>query len=422
MGRIESIVFEDEIVLYWEKAADVRETGYEIWCNGGKVGETDKIHFTLTGLIACTDYGIEIKSLPTGNLERVTLTTGKAKRRIDVTAAPYNAVGDGNILNTVALQKALDDCKEDEVVYLPRGIYLTGALRMHSDMELYLEEGAVLQGTDRVEDYRPKIWSRFEGTELYCYSSLLNLGELDHEVGYNCCNVIIRGKGTIASGGRVLAERVIAVETENMKEQLEALGEQIKECENERTIPGRVRPRLINMSNCQNIILSGMTLRNGASWNVHMIYSDTIVTNHCNFYTGDDSIAIKSGKNPEGNKIGRPTKHIRIFDCRCAYGHGITIGSEMSGGVEDVQIWDSLMICSRESCCIHCINEPEMRNIRMCWIILCRQLIPIRLHRKVDIFTRHGVHRKCGWMGCIWKDHYVRSMGRSLTDLSILMR
>ena len=83
MGRIESIVFEDEIVLYWEKAADVRETGYEIWCNGRKEGETDKTHFTLTGLTACTDYEIEMKSLPTGNLERVTLTTGKVKRRID---------------------------------------------------------------------------------------------------------------------------------------------------------------------------------------------------------------------------------------------------------------------------------------------------------------------------------------------------
>lgn len=372
MGRIESIVFEDEIVIYWEKAADVQETGYEIWCNGGRVGETDKTHFTLTGLTACTDYEIEIKSLPMGNCERISVTTGNVKRRIDVTAAPYNAVGDGNTLNTVALQKALDDCKEDEEVYLPKGIYLTGALRMHSDMELYLEEGAVLQGTDRVEDYLPKIWSRFEGTELYCYSSLLNLGELDHEAGYNCCNVVIRGKGTIASGGRTLAENVITVETENMKEQLETLGEQIKECENERTIPGRVRPRLINMSNCQNIIISGVALRNGASWNVHMIYSDTIVTNHCtfysenvwngdgwdpdsstnctifdcNFYTGDDSIAIKSGKNPEGNRIGRPTKHIRIFDCRSAYGHGITIGSEMSGGVEDVRIWDCDMSSS----------------------------------------------------------------------------
>ncbi|MFR8338993.1 MAG: glycosyl hydrolase family 28 protein [Eisenbergiella massiliensis] len=61
---------------------------------------------------------------------------------------------------------------------------------------------------------------------------------------------------------------------------------------------------------------------------------------NCTFYTGDDSIAIKSGKNPEGNQIGRPSEHIRIFDCRCAFGHGITIGSEMSGGVDDVRIWD----------------------------------------------------------------------------------
>ena len=56
--------------------------------------------------------------------------------------------------------------------------------------------------------------------------------------------------------------------------------------------------------------------------------------------TGDDSIAIKSGKNPEGSQIGRPSRHIRIFDCVSAFGHGITIGSEMSGGIEDVEIWD----------------------------------------------------------------------------------
>lgn len=58
------------------------------------------------------------------------------------------------------------------------------------------------------------------------------------------------------------------------------------------------------------------------------------------FHTGDDAVAIKSGKNPEGNEIGRPCAHIKVFDCRIGYGHGICIGSEMSGGVEDVQIWD----------------------------------------------------------------------------------
>ena len=97
-----------------------------------------------------------------------------------------------------------------------------------------------------------------------------------------------------------------------------------------------------------------------------MIYSDNIVTNDCTFisegvhngdgwdpdsstnctifactfFTGDDSVAIKSGKNPEGNIINKPCKHIRVFDCVTKYGHGICMGSEMSGGIEDVKIWD----------------------------------------------------------------------------------
>lgn len=116
----------------------------------------------------------------------------------------------------------------------------------------------------------------------------------------------------------------------------------------------------------KNVSISGITLKNGASWNVHMIYSENILTYDCSFYsrniwngdgwdpdscknctifgcsfdTGDDAIAIKSGKNPEGNKINRPCEHIRIFDCRCLFGHGFAIGSEISGGIRDVKIWD----------------------------------------------------------------------------------
>ncbi len=122
----------------------------------------------------------------------------------------------------------------------------------------------------------------------------------------------------------------------------------------------------IGKGNSQNIVISGLTLKNGASWNVHMVYSDNIVTKGCSFHsqgiwngdgwdpdsstncaifdcvfhTGDDSISIKSGKNPEGNQINKPCEHIRVFDCQCAAGNGITIGSEMSGGIRDVRIWD----------------------------------------------------------------------------------
>lgn len=385
---IKYIAAEDALTLYWEQPETIRSAGYEVFVDGERAGITAKTHYTVTGLSAETTYSIRVRSLEcegaaqgaaveqeaaekcvTAEQEKaagIRMTTAKAKKRIDVTKAPYYAAGDGSTMNTKALQQAIDDCGREEAVYFPEGIYLTGALRLHSDMELYLEEGAVLQGTDRVEDYLPRIKSRFEGIENESYSSLLNLGELDHKGDYNCRNVVIRGGGMIASGGRSLAEKVIASEKERLKEYLAALGDKIKECEKPETIPGRVRPRLIQMCNCQNIVLTGVSFKNGASWNVQMIYSDQIVTNGCTFYsedvwngdgwdpdsstnctifdcvfyTGDDSIAIKSGKNPEGNEIGRPTKHIRIFDCRAAFGHGITIGSEMSGGVEDVKIWD----------------------------------------------------------------------------------
>ena len=66
---------------------------------------------------------------------------------MDVTAAPWCAKGDGQTMNTAALQKAFDDCPAGGAVYFPAGTHLTGALRLHSDMELYLDEGAVLQGT-----------------------------------------------------------------------------------------------------------------------------------------------------------------------------------------------------------------------------------------------------------------------------------
>lgn len=371
--RINYFATDNCITIYWDKPETAgKDTVYEIYVDGVAVGETNRTHFTTEDLLADKEYRVEVR-MARSNVQgvcdsqsQVAITTTKAKHRLDVTKAPYFALGDGSTLNTKALQKAINDCTSEDVLYFPAGVYMTGSLRLHSDMEIYLEEGAVLQGTDRPEDYLPRIWSRFEGTELSCYSSVLNLGELDHDGDYNCRNILIHGKGTIASGGEVLGRKVIELEREALKDYLAELGDKVKECENNDTIPGRVRPRLINMSNAQNVILSGLTFKNGACWNVHMIYSDSIVTHNCTFisegvhngdgwdpdsstnciifgctfFTGDDSVAIKSGKNPEGNIINRPCKHIRVFDCVSKYGHGICMSSEMSGGIEDVHIWD----------------------------------------------------------------------------------
>lgn len=362
MDKINYFASDRSAVIYWEKpetaAADCI---YRVLLNGKESARTNRTHAAIENLEPDTEYEVEIDTVCS-----IVIRTEQEKESIDITKAPYFAAGDSRTRNTAAIQRAIDDCRPGQRVYIPKGIFLTGALRLHSDMELYLEKDSILQGTDDPEDYLPRIPSRFEGLEMECFSSLLNMGELNHSDGPVCKNIAIRGEGTIASGGRKLAEAVISRERERLKSELEALGDGVKEYENENTIPGRVRPRLVNISNCENVLLDGVSFRDGASWNVQMIYSKKIVTANCRFYskdvwngdgwdpdssedcvifgctfwTGDDSIAVKSGKNPEGNAIGRPTRHVRIFDCTCMYGHGVTIGSEMSGGVEDVKIWD----------------------------------------------------------------------------------
>jgi exo-poly-alpha-galacturonosidase len=369
-GSIDSLITDKTVTLYWEKQESFLDKDYyRISFNQEVAGITEKTHYEFSDLEPDTVYSIGIQWMRGEKMishETVRVKTQKQKKILDITKPPYHAVGDGKTINTETIQQAIEDCDEYAMVYIPEGVFLTGSLRLHSNMEIYLERGAVLQGTARREDYLPMIPSRFEGIEMLCYSSLLNLGEMRHKGGYNCRNVVIRGEGTIAGGGRSLAEKVIAYETENLRDYLASLGAAVQECEKPETIPGRLRPRLINISNCQKVSISGLTLKDGASWNVHMIYSDNVVTDHCVFrsenvwngdgwdpdsstnctifacifYTGDDSIAIKSGKNPEGNQVNRPCRNIRIFDCICKKGHGFAIGSEMSGGVENVKIWD----------------------------------------------------------------------------------
>lgn len=367
---IEFVSYTNKIVLYWEiPDFYANKSDFIIMHDDNVVGRTSDFHYEINNLKSDSKYTFCVymendeKNIYVGE---VTCTTSAKKEFINICNSPYNAKGDGKTLNTKAIQRAIDDCGADKCVYIPSGDYLTGSLNLHSNMDIYLEKDAILRGTTEVKDYEPKIKSRFEGTEMMCYSALINIGTLNRECPYTCENVRIYGEGTICGGGRQLAENVIERETILMKDYLDSLGNKINECESPRTIPGRSRPRLINISCAKNILISGITIMNGASWNVHMIYSDTIITHSCifrslgvwngdgwdpdsstnctlfdcEFYTGDDAVAIKSGKNPEGNAINIPCEHIRVFDCVNRIGHGIVIGSEMSGGINDVKIWN----------------------------------------------------------------------------------
>lgn len=301
---INKIVFDDKIILYWEKDKFFR-TGrrYCLYC-GGKPYYTEKTHFEVSVPKGkkSVEVGVELVDEDGGVLkayEREKIYIPEKKKIIDVTMAPYFAVGDGRTLNTACLQRALNACGEGETLYFPKGVFLTGALDVFSDTEIYLEEGAVLQGSSDPEDYLPKIKSRFEGIERMCYRSLLNLGTLDRNGGYFCKNVVLRGgNGAILGGGAELMKNIIDRESASGSASAD---------DGDARAAERTRGRLINVSNAQNVIIYGLELGMSPSWNVHMTYSDNVVTANC--YIHSEGISNGDGWDPDSST------NCTIFNC-----------------------------------------------------------------------------------------------------------
>ncbi|WP_345948139.1 glycoside hydrolase family 28 protein [Mucilaginibacter sp. PAMB04274] len=333
---------DNSVSLLWDKQYGNSTTVYEILVNGKINGSTSKTNYTVSNLLPASLYSVTIrikqdKALASNTIKFKTASKGKIYNILD-----YGAKSDSANANTRAIQAAINACTKGGTVYIPKGTFVSGALFLKSDMTLFIETGGTLKGSVAVEDYLPMIPNRFEGWEMKTYASLLNAGTLNRNGTYNVKNLRITGGGTISGGGRPLGEAMI-----------KASGM-------------RSRGRLICLMNCQNVSLSGLTITEPPSWTIHYIYSDNITCEglnivtfkirngdgidpdsstdsyifNCTFDTGDDCIAIKSGKNPEGFWVGKPTKNVRITDCDFKRGHGISIGSEMSGGVSDVLVQD----------------------------------------------------------------------------------
>lgn len=333
------------ITLLWNKAEHYAAVkAYYIYQDGAHVATTDKTHYTITHLAPATSHVFYVRAVNgAGDLSapgnKVTARTKPAGKIFKVT--DYGARGDGVTKDTKAIQRAIDACTPGGTVYIPSGVFLSGALYLKSDMTLYIAGGGVLKGSTDAADYLPMIRNRFEGWELTTYASLLNAGTMNSKGGYSLRHLSIRGEGTISGGGEPLAKAMIA----------------------QKGLRGR--GRLILLMNCQDVNIQGLTIEGSPCWTIHYIYSDNITLHdltirssvpngdgvdpdsstgsyifNCSFSTGDDCIAIKSGKNPEGYYIARPTEGVWISDCHFIRGHGISIGSEMSGGVRDVLVRD----------------------------------------------------------------------------------
>jgi exo-poly-alpha-galacturonosidase len=336
---------ENSVAVLWNKQYGKDSVSYDILLNNKLVASTANTNFTVTNLSQATYYTVGVKAREKNKKNTTLLASLKfktpAKGNI-YNILDYGAKDDSTFRNTRAIQAAVDECRPGGTVFIPKGTYVSGAIFLKSNMTLYLEKGAVLKGSTAVEDYLPMILNRFEGWELKTYASLLNAGILNRNGSYNVRNLRISGNGTISGGGKQLGEAM-----------MKANGL-------------RSRGRLICLMNCQDVCISGLTITEPPCWTIHYIYSNNITCHNlnivtrgirngdgidpdsstdcyifsCSFDTGDDCIAIKSGKNPEGFFVAKPTKNIRITNCDFRTGHGISIGSEMSGGVSDVLVQD----------------------------------------------------------------------------------
>jgi polygalacturonase len=304
-----------------------------------------------------------------------------------VNLADFGGAGDGTTLNTEAIAKAIAALSEKgggELV-IPPGIWLTGPIKLHSNINLHLERGALLKFSG---DYR-----------LYPLMVIDMKGEKEVDSvspisGENLENVAITGEGIIDGGGGawrpVKKDKLTESDWRSLVKSGGALndkgdtwwpsrdamaGEKVVEqlrkngslkLEDYEPSHQFLRPKMLRLIGCKKVLLEGVTFQNPPNWTlnpalcedvsilnvkVHNSYaaqnSDALdlescrraIIRDCTFDAGDDGICLKSGKDNAGRRIGVPTEDVLIEGCTVYHAHGgFTIGSEMSGGVHNVRV------------------------------------------------------------------------------------
>lgn len=249
-----------------------------------------------------------------------------------------------------------------QVVLTPGVWRVEGPLVMRSRIELHLEKGAQLSFVGDRALYLPAVRTRWEGTDLYGYSPCV--------YAYKVSDVAITGQGTLEmmQGGDIESWRLDQTEAQK---RLRLMGASGVPLEQRIFAPqGFLRPSFIQFFESERILVEGITVGSIPFWGVHLVYSRDITVRSvtmasdkvnndgvdidssrsvlieaCTFRTGDDCIAIKSGRDLDGRVVAQPARDIVIRDCNMQYGGsaGLAIGSEMSGGVNGVYIFRCTM-------------------------------------------------------------------------------
>ncbi len=287
----------------------------------------------------------------------------------------YGAKNDGITDCTDAFAQAIAACNQagGGKVIVPQGKFLTGSIHLRSNVNLHLEKNAVILFSTDPKKYLPLVYTRWEGVELMNYSPLIYAYEQE--------NIAVTGEGVLDGQGA----------NENwwswkgnkddgwkpgMPNQKKARTQLMEMAEKNVPVNERIfgeghylRPSFIQPYQCKNILISGVTFKDSPMWFIHPTLSENItienvtVIGHgpnndgcdpesskdilikgCKFDTGDDCIAIKSGRNTDGRRVNVPSENIIIQNCEMKDGHGgVVLGSEISGSVRNIFVEDCVM-------------------------------------------------------------------------------
>ncbi|MGJ5640547.1 glycoside hydrolase family 28 protein [Formosa sp. S-31] len=271
----------------------------------------------------------------------------------------YGAVADDKNKTTEAIHKAIDLANENKggTVVIPKGEWLTKAIHLKSNVDLHLEEGAVLLFSESPEDYLPPVYTSWEGVECFNYSPLI--------YAFQCKNVAITGQGEIKAKMDVWQKWFARPEghMQNLK-RLYYLAAEDAPVEERQMVndTANLRPHFIQFNRCEGILIDGIKITNSPFWTIHPYLSKDIVIRNvtvfahghnndgvdpemsqnmlienCVFDQGDDAIAVKSGRNKDAWRLHTPAKNIVMRNCVVKNGHQLlAVGSELSGGIENV--------------------------------------------------------------------------------------
>lgn len=290
----------------------------------------------------------------------------------DKTYSITDYYSDGDTLFTDAINKAIAVCSENGggIVVVPNGLFETAPIRLLSNVNLHLSDSSILKFTANTELF-DTVLTRIEGIDCHNISPLI--------YAYDAINVAITGKGILDgnadSTNWFTPERVKGiVNDKGEKINEKTLLYQMKEASlpvDQRVFIGNngIRPQFINLYKCKNVLLDGFTINNSPFWLIHPLMCENVTVKNvtmqshgvnndgcdpescrnvlidsCYFDTGDDCIAIKSGRDQDGRRWNLPCENVIVRNCSMKDGHaGVAMGSEITGGVKNVWVENCTM-------------------------------------------------------------------------------